>query len=89
MPRFHFNVYDGVTILDEEGTEFVSWEEARLGAIRAVGEILKNSPKCVALGEDWRMEVTDETGLVLFRLDFQVIDSPAVMSSHRKELAYS
>lgn len=89
MPRFYFNVYDGVTILDEEGTEFPTWKEARLGAIQAVGEILKNSPERIALGEDWRMEVTDETGLVLFRLDFLVMESPAMIGSHSVKMDQS
>ena len=31
-----------------------------------------------ALGEDWCMEVTDDHGLLLFRLDFHVTDAPAI-----------
>lgn len=82
MPRFHFHVRDGVTILDERGVELASWEEARLEAIRYAGEIFKDNPQRVKLGEDWLMEVTDEQGLILFRVDFRVMESPAMLGSH-------
>ena len=82
MPRFHFNVYDGVTVLDHEGTELADCQAARLEAIRRSGEVLQNGPQCIALGEDWRMEVTDATGLILFRLDFAVTSSAAMPPKH-------
>lgn len=89
MPRFHFNVYDGVTLLDNHGTDLDSWEEARLEAIVLTGHLLKDHPKRIALGEEWRMEVTDENGLVLFRLDFTVLESPAMLGTSRNKLESS
>lgn len=83
MPRFHFNVYDGVNEIDREGTELGDCDEARIEAMRLSGEILKNTAHRLALGEDWRMEVTDERGLILFRLDFTVMEAP-VLSSNRR-----
>lgn len=83
MPRFHFNVHDGVSEIDHEGQELPDWEAARLEAVRLSGEIIRNEAKRVALGEDWRMEVLDATGLVLFRLDFTVMASPATSQSPR------
>ena len=82
MPHFHFNVYDGVSDTDRIGTELPNWQAARLEAIRRAGEILKDDPRRLALGEDWRMEVTDETGLILFRLDFTVVGSSALSDDH-------
>ena len=78
VPRFHFNVFDGVSDIDTEGTELPSWEEARFEAIRLAGEIIRDDSKRIAVGEDWRLEVTDETGLILFRLDFNVMEAPAL-----------
>ena len=83
VARYSFNIYDGVTIMDDEGTEFRNWEDARLEAIRLCGETLKDHPKRTAIGEDWRMEVTDKWGLVLFRLDFSVVEAPAVKDVFR------
>lgn len=78
MPRFHFNIRDGVNQPDREGTVLPDYAEARIEAMRLAGEILKNTAHRLALGEDWHMEVIDERGLVLFRLSFQVIEAPAL-----------
>ena len=32
MPRFHFNVYDRVCVLDTEGTELPNWQASDLGS---------------------------------------------------------
>ncbi|TXN24000.1 hypothetical protein [Methylobacterium sp. WL9] len=73
MPRFHFNVYDGKANIDSDGTDFDTWEDARVGAICSIGYELMDDAKRIALGEEWRMEVTDDAGLVLLRLDFSMI----------------
>jgi hypothetical protein len=78
VPRFHFNVYDGVSTPDLDGTELPDWETARLEAVRLSGEILKDNAKQIALGEDWRIEVTDDTGLILFQMTFLVVSSPVL-----------
>ena len=77
MPRFHFNVYDGVSDIDKEGVELPDWEAARAQAVRVAGQIIKDGAKRIALGEDWRLEVTDYKGLILFRMDFSILASPA------------
>ena len=79
MPRFHFNVYDGISFPDPRGVELAGWQEARLEAVRYLGEILQHDTKRLALGRDWHMEVTDAVGLVLFRLDFAVMETAATM----------
>ncbi|MGH1572914.1 DUF6894 family protein [Methylobacterium sp. P31] len=78
MPRFHFHVHDGYSELDTEGTELSDWQAARLEAIRLAGDILKHDAHRIALGEDWRIEVTDHTGLVLFQMTFLVVESPVM-----------
>ncbi|MFB0492337.1 hypothetical protein ABIE45_004923 [Methylobacterium sp. OAE515] len=78
MPRFHFHVHDGYSALDIEGTELADWQAARLEAIRLAGDILKHDAHRIALGEDWRIEVTDGAGLILFQMTFLVIESPAL-----------
>ena len=77
MPRFHFNVYDGEASIDEVGAELPDLIFARREAIRYSGELLEDAGRQGSLGEEWRMEVTDDNGLVLFRLDFVVTASPA------------
>ncbi|MHB2207113.1 DUF6894 family protein [Methylobacterium sp. CM6257] len=78
MPRFHFHVHDGHSELDTEGAELSDRQAARLEAIRLVGDILKHDAHRIALGEDWRIEVTDHSGLVLFQMTFLVVESPVM-----------
>ena len=76
MPRFHFNVRDGSDHPDLEGCELPDIEEARMHAARYAGDLLAGDPKTFWDGTDWRMEVTDEKGLILFSLMFVAIDAP-------------
>ncbi|MEA1831258.1 hypothetical protein U8607_04095 [Methylobacterium durans] len=78
MPRYFFHVRDGVSLPDHEGTELADWHEAQQHAIGYAGRVIADNAKRLRLGEDWMMEVTDETGLILFRLDFHVASSAAV-----------
>ncbi len=75
MPRYHFNVYDGVTLLDKKGVELPDIKFARREAIRYAGVLLEEGARLESLGSEWRMEITDETGLILFRLDFFITPS--------------
>jgi hypothetical protein len=83
VPRYHFNVHDGVQQFDNEGTELSDWKEARLHAIRYAGEIIKSDAKSIAVGEDWRIEVTNHEGLILFQLSFLIIEAPAILRSEK------
>jgi hypothetical protein len=78
MRRYYFNVHDGSTILDEEGTEFPSLAAARNAAIVHSGEILKDGAAAALwAGEPWRMWVTDAPnggGETLFTLRFSGAD---------------
>lgn len=78
MPRYHFNVHDGVRVPDTDGTELPDWQTARLEAVRRAGEVLKVDAKSVAFDDDWRIEVTDGTGLILFQMIFLMIESPVM-----------
>ncbi|MET0528565.1 MAG: hypothetical protein ABW003_09510 [Microvirga sp.] len=80
VPRYHFNVYDGVTLLDKKGVELPDTMFARREAIRYAGVLLEEGARLESLGQEWRMEVTDGTELILFRLDFFVTPSAAVTS---------
>ena len=76
-PRYHFNVYDGRRLLDEEGTVLPDIRRARQAALATAGELIRDSAKRSKIDEEWRMEVTDGTGLLLFRLDFVISDASA------------
>lgn len=88
MPRYFFDIYDGVSMLDDTGTELADRQQARIQAIEFAGEVIRDEAKHIALGEDWRIEVTDERKLVLFRFEFITLEAPA-LSSHRGKVGLS
>ena len=78
MPRFHFNVYDGVSEIDREGTQLPSVLDARAEGLRLAGALLIEEAAKAAIKKDWRLEVTDGRGMILFRIDILLSVSPAV-----------
>ena len=73
MPRFHFNVYDGVSLPDPVGRDLSDLSEARLEAFRLASELMQEGSTVRRLGGTWRMEVSDETGRIVFRLDLSTL----------------
>jgi hypothetical protein len=72
MPRYFFNIRDGETIIDDEGTELPDLDAARAEAIGLSGEMLHHGPRATPLwdGTSWEMWVTDESERTLFTLRF-------------------
>ena len=70
MPRYFFNVYDGYSSLDQDGTELPDIHTAQSEAIRLSGEILREEGGRFWNNTEWRLEVTDASGTVLFVLRF-------------------
>ena len=71
MPRFFFHVEDGATFLDADGIDFPDLKAARDEAIRATGEMLRETPNAIHRGDPLRMWVTDQPrgeGAKLFAL---------------------
>ena len=85
MPRYHFNVHDGIDIIDRIGIELPGIIFARREAVRYAGTLLEQGAGKILPGADWRMEVMDHTGLLLFRLDFNVAASPAAESAMKSD----
>ena len=78
VPRFFFNLRDGQAHGDETGTQLADLKSARQEAMRKLGNLLASSPDRFCNGHDWRMEVTDGSGLLMFRIDLMTTDSPSV-----------
>jgi hypothetical protein len=85
MERYQPNLHDGSTIPDAAGTDLPDWQSAWLETVRRAGEILKWDAQRLALGEDWRIEVADQTGLILFQLTFRVVEVPVMQRSSGTE----
>lgn len=53
VPRYHFNVYDGVVLLDKKGVELPETIFARREAIRYAGVLLEEGARLESLGQEW------------------------------------
>jgi hypothetical protein len=70
MPRYFFNVHDGSSITDNEGTELPDIFAAQEQAILLSGELLREMGGKFWDGTEWSLEVADEAGRILFILRF-------------------
>ena len=77
MPRYHFNVHNGHSETDRDGMELPNIAEARSQALYLAEENIRASARRAGFGEEWRVEVTDDTDMILFRMDFIIVDAEA------------
>ena len=77
MPRYHFHHSDGGFVPDTEGTELANLDAARVEAVRFAAEMARDRPDLVWNGRDFRVEVTDESGMLLCTVVLLGIDAPA------------
>jgi hypothetical protein len=81
MPRYHFNVEDGLSGLDQDGTELPDLNSAQIEAVRLGGAMLREGAEQFWKGQQWKMDVTDAGGTILFKLIFVAVDG-TVQPSH-------
>jgi hypothetical protein len=72
VPRYFFNVHDGRSAFDSEGTELASRDAARITAIQFTGEILRDDARLRKFGDDWHLEVLDVAGAKVCTVDVRV-----------------
>ena len=73
MPRYYFNVFDGVHFVDEVGSELPSLSAARHEAVGIASDLLRSRPEEFWTGEAWELETVNECGIALFKLRFQAL----------------
>ncbi|TXN47640.1 hypothetical protein [Methylobacterium sp. WL7] len=62
MPRYYFHYQDHLTSLDEDGLELADQNAARVQAVVAAAEMLKDLGGAFWDSPNWRFWVTDESG---------------------------
>jgi hypothetical protein len=77
MPKFHFNIDDGASAPDVDGTELKSFAVAKCEAMQMAGRIICDAAESFWDQERWTMTVTDEDGLTLLTLDIVGVEAPA------------
>ena len=77
-PRYHFNLHDHRFVPDPEGSEFANVDAAKRQAIRLAAAILGNFPEEFLTSNEWRVEVTDSEGVLLFTIGLAMVLAPKV-----------
>jgi hypothetical protein len=80
--RYHFHIQDGHNMPDQQGTELPSLQAARVEAVERAGAVLQKSAQHFWNGEEWKLDVTDDKGLLMFSLVFVAFESPASRSAN-------
>ncbi|QZO00221.1 DUF6894 family protein [Chenggangzhangella methanolivorans] len=78
MPLYRFRILDGAEISDNGDLEFPDLASARVEAIRYAGALLHDAGRINSLGDRWRMDVTDPSGVTLVSVSFDVVDAPGI-----------
>jgi hypothetical protein len=77
MPRYFFSTGGGEREVDEEGLDLRDHAAARVAAIKHAGTIMENEPDVLWDGRDFRVEVADDRGLLLFTIIALAVNAPA------------
>ena len=71
MPRYHFNIDNGIGfVADEEGRELPDLETARAEGFRGIRSILAEDVLHGRIDLAGRLEVIDEAGVLLLTIPF-------------------
>jgi len=74
---FFFSQAGAVHDPDADGVEFPTMSQARIEAVRFAASMLRDRPELAWLGDEYRVEVTDQSQRVLFTFIAVGVDGPA------------
>ena len=77
MPLFHFSVQDGRNDTPRSVLQLPDVFAAKAEALQLAGQMLRDNDRKASFDEDWRIEVTDAVGMVLFRMHISLSTSTA------------
>jgi hypothetical protein len=77
VPKFHFEVRTETHVMVTEGIELSNDAAARIEASCRIGELLRKHAGQIWIDQDWRMDVTDQNGLILYVIEVSAMKAPA------------
>ena len=77
MAKYHIELRTGGQVWETLQIEGEDHTAVRIELAQFVGELLKDHADKIWEDEDWRVDVTDERGMILYILHVSVTDSPA------------
>ena len=85
---FHFQVRTETHVMLTQAAEFRSADDARVEAARRIGKLLHEHAGKLWADEQWQMDVTDDTGLILFVIVVSAMKSAATSgANHRDQIS--
>lgn len=83
MARYNIELRTDVRVWETLQIERDDIAGLRIEMARFVGELLRDHADRIWLDQDWRVDVTDESGLILFVMEISVSDTAATMTLKR------
>ena len=87
MPRFYFDVHDGVSGLDSSGAECCDRRDACSEAIRRAERLLAEEPDWFRTCQAWQIEVSESSGKSFLKVTFKAIAGGVMLESTREGLS--
>jgi hypothetical protein len=84
MPAYHINIRSDSHIADSLDVEAESPTDLRLEMASFVGELLKDHAGLIWADEDWRVELTDSAGLILYVIRISASEISAAAGSCKR-----
>jgi hypothetical protein len=83
MPRYHIELRTQSHVATTLDVDREDLTELRVEMARFVGELLKDHSAQIWVDEDWRVDVTDDSGLILFVMHISASNTAATNSLRR------
>ena len=84
MPRFNIELRSESHVATTLEVEAADIDALRIEIAKFVGELLKDHAAQIWEDQDWRVDATDETGLILFVMHVFASSTAATMPSRRR-----
>ena len=84
MPAYSINLCANAEIADTMIVEMADLLQVRIELARFVGEMLRDHADLIWEDQDWRIDVSDGDGLILYALHVSASDTPATRGSGRR-----
>jgi hypothetical protein len=83
MPQYHIELRTESRVWETLDVESVNLSDLRIEVAKFVGELLRDHASRIWEDQDWQVDVTDQTGLILFVLQVVATESAATMPQKR------
>lgn len=79
MGRYHIELRTSGQVWETLDVDMADIRDLRIELARFVGELLRDHADKIWVDEDWRVDVTDDAGLILYVMHLSATDSAATL----------